>query len=254
MRVQRVLMPGCRVESWTVLGDDHVPVEPVERFLAYLASIERSPNTVKAYAHDLKDWFMFLVGRGLDWQAVSLEDVAGYVAWLRLPPAAREGRVQVLPTVEHHCAESSVNRKLAALTSFCEFHARRGVPLGGLLVTMAPAGRGQSSATSFRPFLHHITKGDPQRRRMIKLAAAAARPRVLSAVEAQAILDACGNRRDRLLFALLLDTGMRIGEALGLRHEDLDIAGRQVVVVPRVNDNRARAKGGGSARSRSAPS
>jgi integrase/recombinase XerD len=38
MRVQRVLMPGSRVESWTVLGDDHVPVEPVERFLAYLAS------------------------------------------------------------------------------------------------------------------------------------------------------------------------------------------------------------------------
>jgi integrase/recombinase XerC len=29
---------------------------PVERFLAYLTDIERSPNTVKAYAHDLKDW------------------------------------------------------------------------------------------------------------------------------------------------------------------------------------------------------
>ena len=35
-----------------VLGEDHVPIEPVERFLGYLASIERSPNTVKAYAHD----------------------------------------------------------------------------------------------------------------------------------------------------------------------------------------------------------
>jgi hypothetical protein len=31
-------------------------VEPVERFLGYLTSIEKSPNTVKAYAHDLKDW------------------------------------------------------------------------------------------------------------------------------------------------------------------------------------------------------
>jgi len=54
MRVQRVVMPGSGLESWTVVGDDHVPVEPVERFLAYLSSIERSPNTVKAYAHDLK--------------------------------------------------------------------------------------------------------------------------------------------------------------------------------------------------------
>jgi integrase len=52
--------------------------------------------------------------------------------------------------------------------------------------------------------------------------------------------------RDRLLFAVLLDTGMRIGEALGLRHEALGIAQRQVVVMPRVNDNRARVKAGRS--------
>jgi integrase/recombinase XerD len=246
MRVQRVLMPGSRVESWTVLGDDHAPVDPVERFLAYLASVERSPNTVKAYAHDLKDWFTFLGWRGLDWRSVTLEDVAGFVAWLRLPPEARDGRVQVLPTVGHHCAESSVNRKLAALTSFCEFHARHGVPLAGLLVTMAPAGRGRSSASSFKPFLHHITKNAAHRRRTIMLSTPRARPRVLTAAEAQAVLDACEHLRDRLLFALLLDTGVRIGEALGLRHEDLDIAERQVAVVLRVNDNRARAKGGRS--------
>jgi hypothetical protein len=51
MRVQRVLLPGTRVESWTVLGDDGVPVAPVERWLAYLSDVDRSPNTVKAYAH-----------------------------------------------------------------------------------------------------------------------------------------------------------------------------------------------------------
>jgi integrase/recombinase XerD len=158
MRVQRVLMPGSRFESWTVLGDDHVPVDPVERFLSYLSSIERSPNTVKAYAHDLKDWFTFLAGQDRDWRTATLEDVAGFVAWLRLPPEGRDGRVQVLPSVAHQCAASSVNRKLAALTSFCEFHARHGVALAGLLVTMAPPGRGwSSSATSFRPFLQHIT-------------------------------------------------------------------------------------------------
>jgi site-specific recombinase XerD len=246
MRVQRVLMPGSRVESWTVLGDDHVPIDPVERFLAYLSSIERSPNTVKAYAHDLKDWFGFLRVRGLDWRAAGLEDVAGFVAWLRLPPAARDGRVQVLPSVEHHCSEASVNRKLAALTSFCEFHARHGVALSGLLITMTPPGRGSSSASSFKPFLHHITKTTEQRRRTIKLSSSPPRPRVLTTAEAQTILDACEHLRDRLLFGLLLDTGVRIGEALGLRHEDLDIAEPQVAVVARTNDNRARAKGGRS--------
>src|ERR1700746_565750 len=67
MLVQRVLLPATRRESWTVLGDDG-PVRPIERYLAYLTDIERSPNTVKAYAHDLKDWFVFLAGRGLDWR------------------------------------------------------------------------------------------------------------------------------------------------------------------------------------------
>ena len=50
MLVQRVLMPASSLESWTVLGDDDLPVGPVERYLAYLTDIERSPNTVRAYA------------------------------------------------------------------------------------------------------------------------------------------------------------------------------------------------------------
>jgi len=246
MRVQRVLMAGSEVESWTLLGEDHVPVEPVERFLAFLSAIERSPNTVKAYAHDLKDWFTFLAGRGVDWRAVTVEDVAGFVAWLRLPPAARDGRVAVLPTVWHHCTAASVNRKLAALASFCEFHSRQGVALAGVLTTMTPVGRRGSSTGAFKPFLHHVTKSGPQRRRTVALAAPTPTPRVLTAPQTQAILDACTRLRDRLLFAVLLDTGMRIGEALGLRHEDFEIAERQVTVMPWVNDNRARAKAGRS--------
>lgn len=244
MRVQRVVMPGSGLESWTVLGPDHVPLEPVERFLSYLASVERSPNTVKAYAHDLKDWFTFLALHGLDWRSATVEDVATFVGWLRLPPAARDGQVSVLPTVEHHCSGASVNRKLAALTSFCGFHARLGVPLATSLVMMTATGRRGSSATSYRPFLQHISKNTPQHRRTITMPAPVSRPQVLTTVEAQAILDACQHLRDRLLFALLLDTGMRIGEALGLRHEDLHLAERHVVVMPRRNDNRARAKGG----------
>jgi integrase/recombinase XerD len=243
MRVQRVLMPGSGEESWTLLGDDHVPVEPAERFLSCLASAEKSPNTVKAYAHDLKDWFTYLAGHRLDWRAVTLEDVAGFVAWLRLPPAAREGEVAVLPGAGFHCAAASVNRKLAALVSFCEFHARHGVALAGLLVTMQPAGR-RGSATSYKPFLHHVTKNEPRRHRAITLKTSRPRPKVLTARQAQTILDACDHLRDRLLFAVLLDCGVRIGEALGLRHEDMGIAEQAVTVMPRLNDNRARAKAG----------
>lgn len=250
MRVQRVLVPDSTTESWTLLGNDLRPIGPVESFLAYLSAIERSPNTVKAYAHDLKDWWIYLGGRSLDWRTVDLEAMAGFVAWLRLPPPARNGAVAVLPMVEQHCKASSVNRKLAAVSTFYEFHARSGVEVAELLVTMRPPGWHRSAATSYKPFLQHIASGRPERQRTIKLKADRRCSRVLTAAQAQTILDACEHLRDRFLFALLLDTGIRIGEALGLRHDDLAIAERQVRVIPRRNDNRARAKAG---RSRTIP-
>jgi site-specific recombinase XerD len=239
--VQRVVMPGSWRESWTVLEGDGVPVGPVERYLSYLTDIERSPNTVKAYAHDLKDWFVFLACRAVDWREVRLEDVGEFVAWRRLPPAARAGRVAVLPTVEHHCTESTVNRKLSAVSAFYQHAARHGVDLGELLRTWQPAGR---RGTSWRPFLHHISKSKPQARRAIRLKAPRKHPRVLTVEEVQKVLDGCEHLRDRLLFGVLYDTGMRIGEALGLRHEDWDAARRDVTVVPRTNDNGARSKSG----------
>lgn len=239
MLVQRVVMPASPLESWTVLGDDAAPVEPIERYLAYLTDIERSPNTIKAYAHDLKDWFSFLDIRGLDWREVRLEDVGEFVAWLRLPPAARAGAVAVLPSVEHHCGVSTVNRKLSAVSAFYQHAARHGVDLGELLTTWQPAGR---RGTAWKPFLHHVTKGKPQPRRAISLKAPKKLPRILTAAEAQTVLDACDRLRDRLLFAVLFDSGMRIGEALGLRHEDWAVAERELTVVPRINDNGARTK------------
>jgi Phage integrase, N-terminal SAM-like domain len=97
--VTRVVSPVSSRESWTVVGDDDRTVEPVELYLAYLTGVERSPNTVKAYAHDLKDWFEFLTDRELDWRSVILEDIGAFVVWLRRPVRARDGRVAVLPSV-----------------------------------------------------------------------------------------------------------------------------------------------------------
>jgi hypothetical protein len=56
VRVQRVVSPCGGPVSWTVIGNDHRPVEPVERYLAWLSRVERSPNTVRAYASDLKTY------------------------------------------------------------------------------------------------------------------------------------------------------------------------------------------------------
>jgi hypothetical protein len=167
MHVQRVAMPMSWVPSWTVLGDDGNPVEPIERYLAYLTDIERSPNTVKAYAHDLKDFWVFLTGKGADWREVQLEDIGEYVAWLRLPPCGRDGRAAVLPSVEPQVAASTINRKLSAVAAFYAHQARHGVNVGELLTAWQLPGR----RGGWRPFLHHISKDKPQPRRTVALKA-----------------------------------------------------------------------------------
>jgi integrase/recombinase XerD len=237
MQVQRVAMPDSRTDSWTVL-DDGGPVEPIERYLAYLTDIERSPNTIKAYAHDLKDYWVFLAFRGIDWREVRLEDIAEFVAWLRLPPEGRSGRVAVLPAVQPQVGASTINRKLSAISAFYQHQARHGVNVGELLTTWQPPSR----RGGWKPFLHHISKGKPQPRRAISLKAPKKLPRVLTAAEMQAILDACDRLRDRFLFALMHESGVRVGEALGLRHEDIAAAECEITIVPRTNANGARSK------------
>ena len=42
-----------------------------------------SPNTVKSYARALALWWTYLAVSGLVWDALSLADVGGFLAWLR---------------------------------------------------------------------------------------------------------------------------------------------------------------------------
>ena len=85
MRVQRVIMPVTETVSWTVLGDDGAPVEPVESYLAFLTALERSPNTQRDHATSLKLWFDFLDRVSLPFDAVRVDDVARFVSGLRAP-------------------------------------------------------------------------------------------------------------------------------------------------------------------------
>ena len=58
-----------------------------------------------------------------------------------------------------------------------------------------------------------------------------------------ALVEACQHLRDRFLVVLLAETGMRIGQALGLRHADFISHRRELRIVPRPdNANGARAK------------
>ncbi|MET9353624.1 site-specific integrase [Streptomyces sp. NPDC006617] len=64
--VQRLRLSDDGPLSYTVVGDDGLPVDAVEDFLTYLAATGASPNTVQGYAYDLRDFFVWLEQVGLD--------------------------------------------------------------------------------------------------------------------------------------------------------------------------------------------
>jgi integrase/recombinase XerD len=218
-----------------VIGADLRPVAPVESYLAWLSRIERSPNTVRAYASDLKAFWEFLEARGLVWDRLTLEQLGVFTAWLRQPA----DNVVLLEGATPRRAASTVNRMLSAVMGFYEFHARNGVPVARALVDRSRLGRG-----GYKPFLDGIARPRP-RARVGRLREPRRPVAVLSLDQVAAVIGAQRRLRDRFLFALLFGTGMRIGQALGLRHCDFVSQERRVEIVPRVdNANGARGKGG----------
>lgn len=121
--MQRRRLSEDGLVSYTVVGDDGLPVEAVEDFLAYLMAKGASPNTVQGYAYDLRDFFVWLEQTGLDFRRLRLEVVAQFFDWLRRPKPARAPGVFVLPGVGQalETAHGEI-RRLRALS---------GTPVGG---------------------------------------------------------------------------------------------------------------------------
>src|ERR1700737_2971802 len=114
---RRVRMPSSGVESWTVVGRDGRAVEVLDESLGWLTAIERSPNTVEAYARDLGLFWSFLGRRDLVWDRVSVLELGECAAWARRPAE------NVLLLSEQAAVRSSrtVNRMLSAVIAFYEF-------------------------------------------------------------------------------------------------------------------------------------
>ena len=157
---------------------------------------------------------------------------------LHRSPRMRLKRACGSPTAAAASTPPTVNRMLSAVFGFYDFHARHGVPVARALVDATRSGRG-----GYKPFLHGIARSEP-RGRVGRLREEQRSPRTLTLEQIKQIIDAQQRLRDRFLFALLFGTGMRIGQALGLRHGDLVGHERRIELVPREdNVNGARGKG-----------
>lgn len=244
--------PPGGARTWTVVDVSYRTVGPVEDWLEAHRHLW-SPNTIRGYATSLAQWWTFLEQRDQaeGWREVGVPAVTGFLSWLR------NGRTveSSLVTAEHAPSATTLEARLAALVSFYRWQeAVFGVPAAGRLL------RGPARRMPARGLLAHLDARSglrPSSLVRVRRQRQQGRPPLLLPEQIQAILDGCavfdpssgewvGNLRDRLLFALLAETGMRLGEALGLRISDF-VMGRGgtafVEIVPREdNENGARVK------------
>jgi integrase/recombinase XerD len=108
------------------------------------------------------------------------------------------------------------------LEAFIEYEQDRGLRISTIRTRLA----------CIIAFLHFLIEQDliplSLLKRRIKLKLPEVLPRAMHPSDVKKLLSAIDDIRDRALILLLLRTGMRIGEALGLRLNDLDMQDRKV--------------------------
>lgn len=223
--------------SSSLLGPEGVVVPVNQMITNSLLTDHTSAHTIRAWCHDLKLWFSYLELRNLAWDEVTWNGdnlLAHYVSWLRtgsLIPIS-ERVVQVEPTPIR--SDRTVARALSSLYAFYDFQdhtpfARSMRDYRSAFLNRHARSLGQQRRTAARP----IKTG----------ASNATRPEALTRDQLEEVKAACDCHRDRFLIALLSERGLRVGGALGLRHEDIDSRAKTYSIVPRDdNPNGALAK------------
>jgi len=221
IRTQRLELPGGE-RTWTVLGPGGRIVEPAEDLLEFMRATGCSPNTIKSYARGLGLWWEFLLGEGRAWDEVRIDDFGAFLTWLRTGHGSEVTAIIDRPA---RFSEATISVRLQAVYALYRHHHRNGVEAASRLYE-----RMAGSGGRYRPFLEHVARKRGSRRQVIRVRRDPRREApTLTPAQIGVIKDACcvfesgqwrGSVRDRLLFALLESTGMRLGEALGLQHRD----------------------------------
>ena len=235
LTLQKGIDPHSTETVWVMLDEDYQVVEPIQRYLTYL-STAKSPNTVEAYAYDLKSWWEFLELKNLDWREIKVSDLEDFAYWLRVGDTTKVVSLQPVQAIR---SEKTVNRAITGITGFYEYHiANRTVDFKQFDRFHMPYG------LSKQGLLIGISKNKPTRQKLVKLKEPKSFPGCLTDNEISALVNACHRVRDKLIILMLNGTGMRKGELLGLCHEDIeDGSGNYIKVVKRNNPNGARVKG-----------
>lgn len=182
----------------------------VDEFLEFAAGRAR-PNTVRAYAHDLKAFFSVVAKDPVEVRAV---DVFEFVNAQRRARAGVENVVRISDGGAG-LSSATVRRRLAAVSAFYGYLVTR----GDVGVETNPVPRGLPTRRRRRD-----GRGQPLVRAVRRL------PRILEPEELAALLAALRTHRDRAMVQAMVLGGLRRAEVLGLRLEDLHLGEWRVFV------------------------
>ena len=186
--------------------------ELVDEFLEFAAGRCR-PNTVRAYAHDLRAFFDVV---GKDPVEVTTKDVLAFVVAQQRPRAGAENLVRISDG-QSGLSASTIRRRLAAVSSLFGYLVVRGDT--GVIANPVPRG------VPTRRSRHREQRGAPLVRGVRRL------PQILDSSEVDALVSALRTSRDLAMVEAMLLGGLRRCEVLGLRLSDLKLGEWRVFVA-----------------------
>jgi site-specific recombinase XerD len=233
VRAVRVSLPTGST-TWTVVDNDGRTIEAADTFLnTYLAAKNASSNTVEAYARHLALFFRWLETRGAPWQSLTFEGLCTFANDLRdgtLRSLTRVGTYRIAKPR----SRATVEAALAAVYGFLRYWQIEGQGPSSLQLYQEASRSGRSSYS----FLAHIESRRAGQERRLRVRGPKASPPMLIGFEEDfsRLCHAAHTARDRTLLSAMFDGGLRISQALGLRHGDLDIARQRVTIVRRADN------------------
>ena len=208
-------------ERYFVADDDGLPIEPILKFIRFKDNTNFARNTLRMYCQHLKLYFEYLQQRELDFQKVTIDDLALFVNWLQNPYKS----LKVIPThqVETSRSPRTVNIIVNTVLVFYDYilrHEEYSNNVSDRLKKFVA-----TTSRNFKGFLYGIAHEQKKvTSNILKLKVPNSKPKTLSKEEIGTLIRSCNNLRDKFLLTLLYETGMRIGEALSLWIEDFDIS------------------------------
>ena len=229
MKVQKIWIDEKGYYLYILLNDDYEIVKSVEKYIRFLENTGKAQNTIKTYCYNLKLFFEYLSQINKGEFEVKLEDLVEFIGWLRNPTE----KVNVFSIVPHIAkrSESTVNLVINTVLGFYSYMDRLGLYKGINKVYSSYNG-----PKKYKDFLHHINKSKSGIKNILKLREQKKLIKTISKEEAKTLFDACKTKRDKLILMIMYEGGLRVGETLGLRHEDIITWDNKIKVVCRRNN------------------